>query len=53
VLEDLLREGAGTVVGRWYVTLFGVVFVAVHWSHLRTERASESSGERVRLAEPR
>ena len=27
MLEDLLREGAGTVIGRWYVTLFGVVFV--------------------------
>lgn len=27
MLEDLLREGAGTVVGRWYVTLFGIVFV--------------------------
>lgn len=27
MLEDLLREGAGTFVGRWYVTLFGIVFV--------------------------
>ena len=27
MLEDLLREGAGTFIGRWYVTLFGVVFV--------------------------
>ena len=27
MLEDLLREGAGTFIGRWYVTLFGIVFV--------------------------
>jgi hypothetical protein len=26
VLGDLVHEAAGTVFGRWYVTLFGVVF---------------------------
>jgi uncharacterized membrane protein len=27
VLEDWVHEAAGTLFGRWYVTLFGVVFV--------------------------
>ena len=27
MLSDLVHEGGGTVVGRWYVTLFGIVFV--------------------------
>jgi hypothetical protein len=31
VREGRLREGAGTFIGRWYVTLFGFAFLPNGW----------------------
>jgi hypothetical protein len=45
---------ADTIGGSFFLMWIpAAAVVAVHWSHLRAQRASESSAERARLAEPR
>jgi uncharacterized membrane protein len=43
VLGDWVHEAAGTMFGRWYVTIFGVVFVLCAVRDLGWRRALLSS----------